>query len=290
MANDKFINEIAGKLREHSSEVNPQLWQGISSQIGAGTAGVAGGLGFAKIAGIIAVAVTTVAITYFAVTSTKEETTKNNIQTADTSEVSKEVKTEGVSQTMENTVVNENTLKKSNAKGIVKTSPNPIQTPTNEREASKEEASIITPLAPEPILSIKKSSDQPVIFYSPEKVIDSGPSKTVENIEEKKNVEQQKIEEREITAKFINLPNIFTPNNDGVNDEFFVQTSGMKNYQLVVLDSKNNVVWSTNDPSAKWDGLNLGGEKTPNGSYLYFITAEDEAGNQIQEHKRLEIR
>lgn len=71
------------------------------------------------------------------------------------------------------------------------------------------------------------------------------------------------------------LPNIFTPNNDGQNDVLEIDWRGadVSDFSLVVLDTKNRVVYSNNNPNFRWDGVSLGGELLEKGTYIYFVTA-----------------
>ena len=71
------------------------------------------------------------------------------------------------------------------------------------------------------------------------------------------------------------LPNIFTPNKDGQNDVLEIDWRGadVSDFSLVVLDSKNSVVYSNDNPNFKWDGVSLGGELLERGAYIYFVTA-----------------
>jgi len=75
----------------------------------------------------------------------------------------------------------------------------------------------------------------------------------------------------------ITIPNVFTPNDDGMNDQFVVSVAGklyscidMKIYnrwgQLMFIASGNNLVW---------DGRSMAGEKVPNGSYFFTIQIKD---------------
>ena len=51
------------------------------------------------------------------------------------------------------------------------------------------------------------------------------------------------------------IPNLFTPNNDGVNDFFVIE--GLENYsspKLVVRDKNNNVVYQSETYKNTWDG------------------------------------
>ena len=293
MANDKWIEELAGKLNEHSSEVDPKMWQGISAQIGAGAATASGGFGFAKIASILGITFALITIAYFAIDSVSKENEpskekrasdsklkKNNLETKNTKELTKEnnidvTKDLFVSDKV-NPIVN-SSRKEHSFTGDV----------TSKTELPKE---LVVRIAPDLPLTLKKKTDDVIV----EDFITVYQNKNVKETKETTIVEE-KIEtpveiESKKTAEFLKLPNIFTPNNDGVNDYFFVESKGMNNYALVVLDTRNKVIWRTNNPNDKWDGLNLGGEKAPNGSYTYFITAVDENGKGMNTHQRLEIQ
>jgi gliding motility-associated-like protein len=69
----------------------------------------------------------------------------------------------------------------------------------------------------------------------------------------------------------IYFPNIFTPNNDGINDGYGVRTFinlELKTFQI--FDRFGNKVWETNTLTDKWDGSN----KKANcdmGTYFYFF-------------------
>ena len=64
------------------------------------------------------------------------------------------------------------------------------------------------------------------------------------------------------------IPNLFTPNNDGVNDFFVIE--GLENYsspRLVVRDKNNRVVYQNDAYKNTW-----GGENCPEGVYSYELT------------------
>ncbi|MEL6866605.1 MAG: gliding motility-associated C-terminal domain-containing protein [Bacteroidota bacterium] len=66
------------------------------------------------------------------------------------------------------------------------------------------------------------------------------------------------------------LPNVFTPNNDGAHDLFepfpycFVES-----INLQVFNRWGQVVFETSDPDIRWDGTNLSGEQLAEGTYFY---------------------
>lgn len=75
----------------------------------------------------------------------------------------------------------------------------------------------------------------------------------------------------------VTLPNVFTPNNDGVNDYFNVKTNLAVSYQLSVLNRWGNVVFEKEDKLAKgvhnlWDGKTKNNEPVTDGTYFYTIT------------------
>lgn len=88
----------------------------------------------------------------------------------------------------------------------------------------------------------------------------------------------------------LHLPNIFTPNNDNQNDYLEIEWhhTTVEDFQIVVLNSRNMVVYSNNDPNFKWDGYDVGGEKLEKGTYIYFITAQIN-GQKWQQSSSLQI-
>ena len=86
------------------------------------------------------------------------------------------------------------------------------------------------------------------------------------------------------------LPNVFTPNGDGHNDELFIETKYLKTFQLTVMDSHQNVVYTTQDPNFRWNGIDNYGRPVKEGNYIYVIMAEDEAGNTVNKYQQLTIQ
>lgn len=69
------------------------------------------------------------------------------------------------------------------------------------------------------------------------------------------------------------LPNIFTPNNDGINDVFKpVVYKGMKAGKLTVLNRWGSVIFETDDLMQGWDGTST--SSVPVSEGVYFWTAE----------------
>jgi gliding motility-associated-like protein len=77
-------------------------------------------------------------------------------------------------------------------------------------------------------------------------------------------------------ADYFNLyiPTAFTPNNDGVNDAFFIAGSGLDpdNFQLDVFNRWGDRIFSTQDPDVPWTGGVDGGNYfASNGAYAYRV-------------------
>lgn len=75
------------------------------------------------------------------------------------------------------------------------------------------------------------------------------------------------------------FPNVFTPNNDGANDVFYIPTpvlsytDGAKNnlYTFEVYNRGGMLIYKSVSPVIQWDGRTLTGEKAKPGSYFYTV-------------------
>lgn len=71
-------------------------------------------------------------------------------------------------------------------------------------------------------------------------------------------------------AKFT-VPNVFTPNGDGQNDEFVIKAEGAESYLINIYDRWGVQVYSSTNPAVYWDGKNKGGKMVSDGVYYYII-------------------
>ena len=69
------------------------------------------------------------------------------------------------------------------------------------------------------------------------------------------------------------VPNVFTPNGDGINDEFRVSYRSLKKYSIVIYNRWGRKVYASTNPGLGWDGRIGKGEASP-GVYFYVIEAE----------------
>jgi gliding motility-associated-like protein len=79
----------------------------------------------------------------------------------------------------------------------------------------------------------------------------------------------------------VTIPNIFTPNGDGVNDEFSVQdpqNCAFTQYKMVIYNRWGNVVWTSEEVSQVWNGKSLFGN-APDGTYYYVLNFSYKPGS-----------
>ena len=83
----------------------------------------------------------------------------------------------------------------------------------------------------------------------------------------------------------IEMPNAFTPNNDGVNDTFRPVYLGMKEVSLEIYDTWGGLLYaesSTTNVFIGWDGT-VNGKPIENGNYIYQLTATARNDLEIQQ-------
>ncbi len=76
------------------------------------------------------------------------------------------------------------------------------------------------------------------------------------------------------------VPNVFTPNNDGLNDRFGVSGQNIKEFEITILNKWGEIVYHSYDVHETWDG-NFHGRVVANSVYIYQITAKGYDGEEI---------
>jgi gliding motility-associated-like protein len=94
---------------------------------------------------------------------------------------------------------------------------------------------------------------------------------------------------KDITNSFVvrvsppDMPNVFTPNGDGLNDDFKVRIDGHTHFELRIFSLHNELVFEASDPASGWNGINrFSGEKCPEGTYICILRYAL-AGGAVQE-------
>jgi gliding motility-associated-like protein len=82
------------------------------------------------------------------------------------------------------------------------------------------------------------------------------------------------------------IPNLFTPNDDGQNDDVRIYgLADVKNFTFTIHNREGNVVFETHDiqhaSSIGWDGT-AKGSKQPNGVYYWKVRGQQQTGKSIQ--------
>lgn len=68
------------------------------------------------------------------------------------------------------------------------------------------------------------------------------------------------------------VPNVFSPNDDGIHDLFEIYTVGpLENYKMTVFNRWGGIVFQSKDISSPWDGDLPNGDKAETGVYTYSI-------------------
>jgi len=74
----------------------------------------------------------------------------------------------------------------------------------------------------------------------------------------------------------INIPNVFTPNGDGVNDTWVIRNiESYQNISILVVNENGEVLFNSTSKSLFWDGT-LNGNNVESGTYYYYISLDNE--------------
>ena len=90
-----------------------------------------------------------------------------------------------------------------------------------------------------------------------------------------------------VSCTEVYIPNIFTPNGDGRNDIFFVETDmKLKSFEMVVYSSNGQQLFLSKDINRGWDGT-YKGQPQPHGLYFYTVRYIDNLGKNVEKRGEL---
>lgn len=286
---DEIKELFSEKLGNYEAKVNPELWTNIASQIGAATVTTAASTGISLLTKwIIGVSIASaVAVTAIFVVNNADEA------------VAKEIpKTEKIAETNPSSDENSQVSIEMDGEKIAVVEQN--SAPQEEREIKRQNwDDIPMDIIPREIKTVNEQTETLIDIKNP-LIETEGIKKKEQNVppvtkEPKPNVadviiENQTPEEAELSYKIGELRNVFTPNGDGVNDIFFIESEGLSDFNVVVMDAKSKVVFQSNNPDFNWDGNDISGNPLPADRYVYFITAKDKDGAFIKKGNGLTIK
>ena len=76
----------------------------------------------------------------------------------------------------------------------------------------------------------------------------------------------------------IDIPNTFTPNNDGMNDVIWIQGTDVDNISMTVYNRWGHSVWASEGRQFYWTGKTTGGVECEPGTYYYVVQMEYKDG------------
>ncbi len=71
----------------------------------------------------------------------------------------------------------------------------------------------------------------------------------------------------------LEIPNVFSPNDDGINDVLTITSTGVKEISLLIFNRWGQKMYEFVGVKAGWDGVTTNGAKAAVGTYFYFVKA-----------------
>lgn len=85
------------------------------------------------------------------------------------------------------------------------------------------------------------------------------------------------------------LPNVLTPNYDGLNDIFAFTSSQFAEIEVVIYDQSGSQIHRFRDTESGWDGKLANGKEAGEGTYIYIIFAKSHDQRQHQQKGLLRL-
>jgi gliding motility-associated-like protein len=74
-----------------------------------------------------------------------------------------------------------------------------------------------------------------------------------------------------VQESYIDIPNVFTPNGDGINDVWRITYQSSDRARLAIVDRWGRSLYTSQNLTEGWNGLDLQGNPSPDGVYFYTL-------------------
>jgi gliding motility-associated-like protein len=98
------------------------------------------------------------------------------------------------------------------------------------------------------------------------------------------NIDSVFINVKETCGDDLLIPNVFSPNGDGVNDFFKVTVSNIRSFECDIYDRWGIKLFSSSLSNFSWNGISTNGVLVPDGVYFYLIRIQ-KYNNKINNYK-----
>ena len=88
----------------------------------------------------------------------------------------------------------------------------------------------------------------------------------------------------EIADPIIFVQNVFSPNQDGTNELFLIDTENIATIELIILNRWGNIMARIESLDGGWDGRSSNGNDAEEGVYFYKYTATGINGSELSGH------
>lgn len=86
------------------------------------------------------------------------------------------------------------------------------------------------------------------------------------------------------------VPNVFSPNDDGINDVFTISSIGIQTMETYIYNRYGEIVYEWFGKNGQWDGHTYpAGQPVPDGTYYYFYKAVGSDGTVFEEKGTLTL-
>ena len=86
-----------------------------------------------------------------------------------------------------------------------------------------------------------------------------------------------------------NIPDAFSPNNDGVFDTWAPTATGVRSALFTIYNMNNSKLYESNDLNKGWDGV-YDGKNAPSGTYKYEVKISLKSGKLFQYKGKLTLK